>query len=352
MEHLAGAATVRADDELGLGRTGPQLGKLDRLLRLADGVPLPAAVTYALLAIVELALAHLIVWSAGARPLGTLDETMVPAPILGAYFLWLLHTLNRVGAEAFDDFRPALGDDPRADTYRIELISIPDRMAVVAMLVSTLIIDVVYYLTVRPLLPEVPPLVDLVSAVMWAGVAATMGVIALHTIRQMRLVSRLSARAANVDIFRPGPINALSRLTAVTAVAVLVFIALFVVTNPLQPLGFILEEALIVALGVASFVLPLRAMHKRLQVEKSRLADDAQIRLKLTLARVHASIDTNDLSESERLHDSLATVLAERDVVAKLPTWPWSASTFRGFTSALLLPVVIFVITQLIARLL
>jgi hypothetical protein len=43
--------------------------------------------------------------------------------------------------------------------------------------------------------------------------------------------------------------------------------------------------------------------------------------------------------------------MSELEFLGKRSTWPWSTGTFRGFASALLLPIVIFVITQIIARL-
>ncbi|MEX2547247.1 MAG: hypothetical protein WD830_05595 [Chloroflexota bacterium] len=168
----------------------------------------------------------------------------------------------------------------------------------------------------------------------------------------MRLVSRLSALAGNVDIFKPVPINAFSRLTAVSAIGILAFVALSVLIVPEQPVAYIVAEAAVIGLAAASFVLPLRVMHGRLAREKTSLLGEAQDRLKLTLARIHAAVDSNDLSTAQQLHESLSTVLAERDVLTKLPTWPWSAGTFRGVASAVLLPVVIFVITRLIDQLL
>jgi hypothetical protein len=47
----------------------------------------------------------------------------------------------------------------------------------------------------------------------------------------------------------------------------------------------------------------------------------------------------------------VTSALAERDLLMKLSTWPWTTATIRGFGSALLLPVVIFVITRGIDRL-
>ena len=209
-----------------------------------------------------------------------------------------------------------------------------------------------YYGTVRPTRPTVDPVTDVVAAVLFAAVGAVFALLIVHTIRQLRLISRLSGLARNVDIFKPAPINAFSRLTAVTASGILAFVVLFVLTNPDQPLAFIGQELAMTGLAVACFVLPLRVMHNRLITEKAILVAAGQDRLKTVLGRLHVAVDANDLSNADQLEKTLSSVLAERDVLAKLPTWPWSAVTFRGFASALLVPVVIFVITQLIGRLL
>jgi hypothetical protein len=45
-------------------------------------------------------------------------------------------------------------------------------------------------------------------------------------------------------------------------------------------------------------------------------------------------------------------MLQQRDVLAKLPTWPWSTGTFRAVLSAILLPLFLFLLQALLARVL
>ncbi|MEX2547246.1 MAG: hypothetical protein WD830_05590 [Chloroflexota bacterium] len=73
-------------------------------------------------------MAHLVAWMTRATPIGRPEpEVILPAPMF-AYFVWLLHTLNRVARSAFDDFHPALGDNAHErERYRFMLTSIPDR---------------------------------------------------------------------------------------------------------------------------------------------------------------------------------------------------------------------------------
>ena len=71
----------------------------------------------------------------------------------------------------------------------------------------------------------------------------------------------------------------------------------------------------------------------------------------MILGRVSHAVETDDLSNADELNKTLSSVLAQRDVLARLPTWPWSTGTFRGVATAVLLPIVIFVITRLIDQL-
>jgi hypothetical protein len=119
-----------------------------------------------------------------------------------------------------------------------------------------------------------------------------------------------------------------------------------------QPPSQVAQEIALLVLAAALFVLPLIGLHNRLAVEKTRLMTASQERVKAVLGRIHEAVDGGDLDRSAQLKDALGMVTAERDLLARLPTWPWSTSTFRGVASALLLPIAIFLVTRLIDRLL
>jgi hypothetical protein len=77
----------------------------------------------------------------------------------------------------------------------------------------------------------------------------------------------------------------------------------------------------------------------------------SQDRLKQVLERLHESVEADDMARADQLNKTLASVLSEHDVLARLSTWPWTTGTFRGVASAVLLPILIFVITHTIDRL-
>ncbi len=325
-------------------------GILDRLLLAVDRLPGPAWATYLAVGVVLAAVGHAVVIAVSAdRPLALYHDVAMPALIF-AWFAWLIHALNVVARRTFDEFRPALGQPEHENAYRQALTSIDDRWAIVAAIAANVVVSIAYYVGVRPFRENVLPGVELVSTPLWGLTAAALGIVVWHTVRQLRLVSHLSAIARNVDIFKPQPINAFARLTAVGALGLIVFVVAFVLYSPSQPLAYVIQEAMVLAIAAASFVLPLRVMHSRLADEKARLESASQERLKMMLERIHASVDADDLARAEQQREALTALLSERDVLARLHTWPWSTSTFRGFASALLLPILLIVLSQAIER--
>jgi hypothetical protein len=65
---------------------------------------------------------------------------------------------------------------------------------------------------------------------------------------------------------------------------------------------------------------------------------------------VHDSVDSGDMAQADALQKTMTSLLGEREVVSKLSTWPWSPDTFRGFATALVLPIVIWLVLRLLER--
>jgi len=63
-------------------------------------------------------------------------------------------------------------------------------------------------------------------------------------------------------------------------------------------------------------------------------------------------VDAVDLARGDALNKTLGSLLQQREVLAKLPTWPWSSGTVRGFVSVILLPLVLFMVQRFLGQLL
>jgi hypothetical protein len=182
----------------------------------------------------------------------------------------------------------------------------------------------------------------------WTG-----GTLVLHTIRRLILVARIYKRHTNVDLFRQGPLYALSRLTAQTTIGA-VFVVYSIATVPTYMatrVGYV-TVAMIVVLAFASFALPLVGIHRVLASEKDRLLEGISDRLRSTGAELHRRIDQNLYRGMDELNKAMAGLEIERNMIAAMPTWPWQPDTLRTLLIALLLPVVVWVTQVLLQRVL
>jgi hypothetical protein len=50
------------------------------------------------------------------------------------------------------------------------------------------------------------------------------------------------------------------------------------------------------------------------------------------------------------LNEAMEAVQRERDVLEKIPTWPWRGETVNVLSTALLLPAVLWFITRILER--
>ena len=335
-------------------------GWVDRLVRLPYRLPGPALGWMLILGAGVVLVANAALWLAGATPVGSVDSNLlVPTAIL-VYFFGLIGLMAQVGRSAFDEFRPALGagtSDP--DRLQFELTRIPDRQALFAIGFGIAVSFVLIAATGAQDTSDIPAAVGTVTWTLWWTAMGAMALAVFYTLRQLSWVSRLYAAATSVDLFDAQPINAFSRLTATSAMGILV-IGIVLMGPGEEPsiadqdaAGFLLglgPLSLLLPVAVASFVLPLRGMHRRLVVEKGRLVAASNARMKETLALIHQTVDTKDFGDADALQKTLTSLLAEREVLAKLATWPWSPGMLRGFATATLLPVGLWLVFRVLDR--
>jgi hypothetical protein len=112
-------------------------------------------------------------------------------------------------------------------------------------------------------------------------------------------------------------------------------------------------EALLVAMiptAVACFVLPLRGMHRRLAAEKDRALAEVASRFETVFARLHERVDQEVLTDADKFNLQITSLSAEREVLARVSTWPWEPATLTGFLTTLVLPVFLWVIQRVLER--
>ena len=192
------------------------------------------------------------------------------------------------------------------------------------------------------------------SANLWLSGLAPVGTVDLaQSYYGLRLVSWIHARAVRIDLFQPGPLYAFSRLTSRTGIGIVLLQAPTAFLIPPTQVATVTWVAWLLPINlfaVAVFVLPLQGIHRRIADEKSRLVAEVGRRMTATITDIHASVDERDRSEADALNKTLTGLIAERDLVARLPTWPWAGGTLWAFGSAIALPIGLWLVTRLLER--
>lgn len=350
---------VLTTDALAAGATrdsGPRYARswLDVFFGAMTALPGPTWLAYAALLVVSIGLSNSALWLSGLRPWGDLDPSQVYWGASTAAIAAAAHYLRNVAGASFDQFRPAMGAgvvDP--ERVRHELTVIP-AVPVAVITVFSFVISLFYY-GADPVASQVigltPPglTARLVSE---AGATVIFLAVALQAVRQLRIVTRLHRDAEGVDPFRPLPLYAFSRLTSQVGIVLVLWISGGVLANPaaleVEGLAALWLPWLIFTplVAIVVFVLPLLGMHGRLDAEKDRLETAADGRMRALLGELDEAIDARATDRVDALDRTISAVRHQREIIAKLPTWPWSATTIRGFGSALLLPIALFLIQR------
>jgi hypothetical protein len=272
--------------------------------------------------------------------------------------VWLIHQLDRVARAAFREFRGALDiTDQGAALIEYELTVVPAGSALLLLAISALRTTEAFVFQAGA--EGIVGLSPLAVAIRWPIETVTSGLMLLlvyHTIRQLRLVSRLHADATRVDLFQPAPLYAFSRLTSRTAIGLVLLVIPFGGTtyfageNAFDHATSIVVTTALLTAALLSFAVPLLGMHGRMGVEKKRLLAEGERRIESLIGEVHGAVDLREFAEADGQNKVLASLLAEHAFVRQLSTWPWQAGTARAVISAIVLPIALWVVTRVMAR--
>lgn len=327
-------------------------GIIDRFMAWADSLPGSAWTFYLVLLGTLVVIFNGVAWLAGIIPFGRFDLYRTSVPVYPVAILALMHYLNIVASRALVRFRPALGkSEAEYSRLEYELTVLPARQTWASLILS--LPFTAAYLVFTPSIAEVmqgsPWLVG-VDAAIYVVVFGVITVFVYQTLRRLRMVSDIHARAQYVNLFHPAPLYAFSGLTAQTGISLILLDYFSVITDPTTFVNpALIGLTIFTALGaIACFVLPLKGMHDRIATEKARLRSEANARLQATIQRLYQRADANDLSGIEQLNELLASLVTTRDVMAKLPTWPWETATLAGFVSVFVVPFIIGLVVVLL----
>jgi len=328
---------------------------IDRLIVWIDHVPGPAWLIYLLSVLTIAILINASFWIDGSMQFGSFDPESTGFALFVFYWVGLYQYLTGVGSQSLRTFRPLIdADDSEIKRIDYELATLPRWIGVLA-------IPLGFGLAAALDLSDPAPFGEIIPRTVWPylGDIAISGFmvsaficLVIRSVRQLRLVRRLHARATNVNLLKLEPAHAFSALTSRTGIGI-IFVQIF--SLPLDPHPFdtpldIFLAVLTSLLSIAVFVLPIIGIRHHLEEEKQRFLNETNDLLLATSDRLHNLVRGDDYQEVEGTKDAMDALIRERDLIGKISTWPWDLNTLRGFASALLLPLVLWLATRLLDK--
>jgi hypothetical protein len=347
----------------GLGKRKEQFyapGWADRIIDWVGRLPLPGWLFYLLVWFGAFLLETVVNWYSGVYPPGTIYSYHMFVSAIVVYGLAAIHYLDKVAEDELKSFRPALiGDDDDFAMLRYRFTTMPARASVLAgafgivfvLIFSSIVIDS-RILGLVKLFDSAPSAVlnGLLLAIGWP----TMGVFVYHTVRQLNLIHHVYATATHVNLYRRWPLYAFSGLSARTAISLALIPYVGIITRPgvTENIGVLLLAGLLTVAGLLIFVWPLLGIHRIMEAEKKRLLDENGRKLEAAIAETHKRWDAQDLAGMDDLKNTLDNLVTEQTVISKISTWPWQSGTVGVLATALLLPILLWIVQRILERLL
>jgi hypothetical protein len=174
-----------------------------------------------------------------------------------------------------------------------------------------------------------------------------------HTVHQLRSIHRVYTRNTRVNLFRMRPLYGLSGLAALTGLSLAAITYGWMAINP-GLLGEPVAIAIVLPitlLALVTFLWPLLGIHSLLVEEKGRLMDECSIRLEAAMADLHQRVDDGALEAMDDLNKTITSLELERNLLDKIPTWPWRPDTVRLLLTALALPLGLWLVQYVLQQL-
>ena len=342
---MAKTASADASAPSAADASPPSLYKaswIDRLMTAVQDLPVPYWLTYLILGLAETVLLQCMHWLASPETRFALQPEAAIFPVWTWGVLALVTALNHEAITGLHRFHPLLdADEANIGTLEYEITTMPAR---------TVLLTLPIWLALFALIAVTNPTIEhyrdnpiLFPVVLLAGLAAFLigTAIYIHTVHQLRVVNRLYAGMKKINMFHLAPVYAFSGLTAQTAIG---FVILIAVTQLLYPYSLTDANVLVlyfsqVLLALAVFIFPLRHAHQRLNTGKQRLQADAAQRMEKALHHLHEAVDDQNIGALDGLNKIVAAITNERDILAKIPTWPWPPGMLRTVTTVLFVPI-------------
>jgi hypothetical protein len=324
---------------------------IDRFTNWIEKLPIPAWAFYVGLGFGLILIQVLFLWLDGGLAKA---EVLLPVMIFNGlstpFLLALIHLLDLQAVTALNSMRSTLEmTEPEFDEFQYKLSNMPSRATLIAGLIPLVLYILMEQLWIAPVrfaALEQLPIFAIVFHIVDKSPALVFGAFFYHTVRQLRLVNTINSNYIRISLFNLGPSQAFSKLTASTAVGLVVGVYGWMLLNPellADPISLGSVGTLTV-LAVAVFVWPLWGVHRLVEMEKARALHEIDLRFEAVFAKFDQRLHDDDYAATERLNGTIASLEIQHQRISAIPTWPWRPETARFALGAIALPLILTII--------
>lgn len=336
----------------------------DKLAVFVDGLPGPYWVAYLLFVGVMAGIGLLIQVFDDSRQILVFEPLEYLILFQIVFVLSLITYLNKNGAKAMETFRPAFkGSEDEASIIKLHLTSMPARslnyLTVIFFVVFTFLgYGMLKYAGSSPDASQLsvsvysftPTPFGIYALGMWTITWMINTILIFNTVQQLRTINYAYTNYTEINLFRQTELYAFSRVLAARSIG-------FVLTSPIWLLvdtGIItlIINIVFAILALIIFIAPLVGVHRLLNTQKDALLKESSAIKDSLIHQLLILLKQGDTEEAGGLKDSLASITLVHQEINKVSTWPWQTNTLRQITGAITLPIVIWLIQFVLARIL
>jgi hypothetical protein len=329
---------------------------IDRFTDWVATLPVSKWVFYIGFGFVLVLFQMLFLWLEGGLQFDALFPVIIFNGLLIADLIALIHMLDDQSVAALNSMKPSLAiSEPEFDEFQYKLSTMPSRITSIVglLMVAALILsELSGRVPIRYAAFEQLPVFAVVYHVIDKSSAFIVGVFVYHTIRQLRLVNGIYSNHTQINLFELKPLYAFSKVTATTAVGLILSVYVWMIINPellADPTG-LGGAAVFTILALVVFVWPLVGAHRIMQLEKERMLHDIDLQFQAVFALFNQRFGEGDHSAIERLNGTISSLEIQYRKIEAIPTWPWRPETVRSVLTAIALPLVLMVLQFFVER--
>jgi hypothetical protein len=311
-------------------------------------LPLPAWVIY--LSLIAL-FAFLDQWLFSLDSSPDLFDSIYGALALIITFV-INHWLHQVSISAFEQFQPSLKlSRKHIEKYRQKFIFANPWIALLATLLGISTFTTFWSIGMQEGMTETTrslPLAFIYGLILFGGNSGMIMYFMFNSLRRLKLISMLHKQVADIDLFNLNPLRAFSRVSSAAAISLLLYLAITqrFGTSP-ENIGFQISLGI---LAVVVFLVPLIGLRNKISAKREEQLKLISADLGLVAKKISSAVRNEDLDVLGKLKSGQDGLSFQRNEILSIRAWPWNTGTLRGFTSAFVLPIVIWLITRLLER--